>query len=205
MVIAKIVFWISWLLLAYHFVGYGLFLFIITSLFKKAKISIPAPDVYPSITVVCPAYNEEKVIEEKIRSFLQLNYPKDRIKMIIISDDSTDKTNEIVQKYTDQNISLVIQKPRAGKQNAHNLVLPLLDTDYVLSTDANSIFTPDCVQLLVAKMLSDKRIGLVSGEVKMVKRGSKQSGEAHYWKYEAFLKLMDSRLKTLIGAMVLSI
>ncbi|CAO81406.1 glycosyltransferase family 2 protein [Candidatus Cloacimonas acidaminovorans] len=200
MVIAKIVFWISWLLLAYHFVGYGLFLFIITSLFKKAKISIPAPDVYPSITVICSAYNEEKVIEEKIRSFLQLNYPKDRIKMIIISDDSTDRTNEIVQKYTDQNISLVIQKPRAGKQNAHNLVLPLLDTDYVLSTDANSIFTPDCVQLLVAKMLSDKRIGLVSGEVKMVKRGSKQSGEAHYWKYEAFLKLMDSRLKTLIGA-----
>ncbi len=200
MAIAKIVFWVSWLLLAYHLVGYGLSLYLITSLFKKKKPVTKAPEVYPSITVICPAYNEEKVIEAKIQSFLNLDYPKDKIKMIVISDDSTDRTNEIVQKYTQQNISLIIQKPRAGKQNAHNLVLPLLDTDFVLSTDANSIFTPDCVQLLVTKMLSDNRIGLVSGEVKMVKRGERESGESLYWKYEAFLKLMDSRLKTLIGA-----
>lgn len=200
MAIAKIVFWVSWLLLAYHLVGYGLSLYLITSLFKKRKPVTNAPEVYPSITVICPAYNEEKVMEAKIQSFLNLDYPKDKIKMIVISDDSTDRTNEIVQKYTNQNISLIIQKPRAGKQNAHNLVLPLLDTDFVLSTDANSIFTPDCVKLLVAKMLSDNRIGLVSGEVKMVKRSERESGESIYWKYEAFLKLMDSRLKTLIGA-----
>ncbi|HPS59882.1 MAG TPA: glycosyltransferase family 2 protein [Candidatus Cloacimonas sp.] len=200
MAIAKIVFWVSWLLLAYHLVGYGLSLYLITSLFKKKKPVTKAPEVYPSITVICPAYNEEKVIEAKIQSFLNLNYPPEKIKMIVISDDSTDRTNEIVQKYTNQNISLIIQKPRAGKQNAHNLVLPLLDTDFVLSTDANSIFTPDCVKLLVTKMLSDNRIGLVSGEVIMVKRGERESGESVYWKYEAFLKLMDSRLKTLIGA-----
>jgi len=200
MAIAKIVFWVSWLLLAYHLAGYGLSLYLITSLFKKRKPVTKAPEVYPSITVICPAYNEDKVIEAKIQSFLNLNYPQDKIKLIVISDDSTDRTNEIVQKYTQQNISLIIQKPRAGKQNAHNLVLPLLDTDFVLSTDANSIFTPDCVKLLVTKMLSDNRIGLVSGEVIMVKRGERESGESVYWKYEAFLKLMDSRLKTLIGA-----
>lgn len=200
MTLAKIVFWVSWLLLAYHLFGYGLILFIFNALFRKKKSLYPEPDEYPSITVLCPAYNEEKIIEAKIQSFMNLDYPKDKIKMIVISDDSTDKTNEIVEKYIDQNISLVIQKPRAGKQNAHNLVLPMLDTEYILSTDANSIFKPDCVKLLVKKMLSDNRNGMVSGEVNMVKRGKQQSGEGFYWKYESFLKLLDSRFKTLIGA-----
>jgi len=97
MTIAKIVFWVSWLLLAYHLFGYGLILFIFNALFTKKKSLYPEPDEYPSITVLCPAYNEEKLIEAKIQSFLNLDYPKDKIKMIVISDDSTDKTNEIVE------------------------------------------------------------------------------------------------------------
>ncbi|MCK9157374.1 MAG: glycosyltransferase family 2 protein [Candidatus Cloacimonas sp.] len=200
MTIAKIVFWVSWLLLAYHLFGYGLILFIFNALFTKKKSLYPEPDEYPSITVLCPAYNEEKLIEAKIQSFLNLDYPKDKIKMIVISDDSTDKTNEIVEKYTNYNISLVIQKPRAGKQNAHNLVLPMLDTEYILSTDADCLFEPDSVKILVANMLSDRRIGLVSGAVKKVDKGNRESGEGIYWKYESFLKLMESKFKTIIGA-----
>ncbi|HPH93417.1 MAG TPA: glycosyltransferase, partial [Candidatus Cloacimonas sp.] len=98
MEIAEIIFWISWILLAYHLVGYWMILFLFNSLFRKKKAPFLKEEFYPSITVICPAYNEEKVMEAKIQSFLNLDYPKDKIKMIVISDDSTDRTNEIVQK-----------------------------------------------------------------------------------------------------------
>ncbi len=202
MEIAEIIFWISWILLAYHLVGYWMILFLFNSLFRKKKAPFLKEEFYPSITVICPAYNEEKVMEAKIQSFLNLDYPQDKIKMIVISDDSTDRTNEIVQKYTNQNISLIIQKPRAGKPNALNLVLPLLDSDYVLSTDADCLFEPQCVKMLVANMLSDEKIGLVSGNVKKVQKGKLESGEGFYWKYEAFLKLMESRFNTIIGGVI---
>lgn len=194
------VFWVSAGLLAYHLFGYGLFLYIWNSLFKPNTENQPKDTQLPVITVLCPAYNEERIIEDKLKSFLALDYPKDKISMIVISDDSTDATNSIVERYAGQNISLVIQKPRAGKQSAHNLVLPMLNCDYVLSTDANSIFDPAAVKLLVAKLNSQPRLGLVSGELRLLRKGEQSSGEGLYWRYESFLKAMDSRFKSLIGA-----
>ncbi len=195
-----IMFWLSWSLFAYHIFGYGLLLFILNKLIPRRPGKPVTQAEFPKITVLCPAYNEEKFIEDKLRSFLELDYPVDLINMVVISDDSTDATNQIVEKYTDRNISLVIQKPRAGKQSAHNLVLPMLDCDYVLSTDANSIFDPAAVRLLVQKMQSDDRLGLVSGELRLLNKDGKSSGEGLYWRYESFLKEMDYRWKSLIGA-----
>ena len=192
-------FWISILILFYHIFGYGLLLSFI-NLFKKQDNTIELTD-FPSITVLCPAYNEESVIEEKIKSFLNLDYPKDKINMIVISDDSTDGTNEIVKKYIkDYNIQLVVQKPRKGKQSGHNLVEPLIITNYVLSTDANSIFHQKAVKELVKTMKSDDKIGMVSGELKLLKDDNKDSGEGYYWKYESWLKRMESKFHTIIGA-----
>ena len=201
MIVALVLFWVSWLILAYHLLGYGFILYIINR-FKKTKSPVdPVLTSYPRIIVLCAAYNEEKEIEAKILSFLALDYPKDRIRMIVISDDSTDDTNAIVSRYTtDSNVELIIQKPRRGKQSAHNMVLPLLDCDYVLSTDANSIFAPDAVMLLVQKMLSNPQLGLASGELRLLKAGNLQSGEGLYWRYESFLKKMDSSFKSIIGA-----
>ncbi len=195
---AMLVFWASWLILAYHLIGYGLLLSVLNR-FKKAK---PLKQVTgsPSVIVLCAAYNEEKVIEEKILSFLALDYPKDKIRLLIVSDDSTDSTNEIVSKYRDHNVELIVQKPRRGKQSAHNLVLPKLDCDYVLSTDANSIFATDAVSLLVKRMLSDDRLGMVSGELRLICTGDKQSGEGLYWRYETLLKKLDSQFKSIICA-----
>lgn len=198
MTIALTIFWISWLTLLYHLIGYGLLLKFM-NIFRKSE-PVTAATHFPTIIVLCAAYNEEKVIERKINSFLSLNYPKDKIKMLIVSDDSTDATNEIVSKYTHLNVELVIQKPRRGKQSAHNLVLPALNCDYVLSTDANSIFEPDAVMHLVNRMLSNPKLGMVSGELKLVKKGDKQSGEGLYWRYESFLKRMDSKFKSIICA-----
>ncbi|MCB5247786.1 MAG: glycosyltransferase family 2 protein [Candidatus Cloacimonetes bacterium] len=200
MTLAAILFWISVAALAYHLAGYPLILAIANLCRSRKKPETAESAEYPSVTVLCPARNEEDVIEAKIRSFLQLDYPPDRLKMIVISDDSDDATNAIVSRYRDQRVELLVQKPRRGKPSAHNLVLPLLDSDYVLSTDANSIFAPDALQLLVKKMLSDPRLAVVSGELKLTAGEGGKSGEGLYWRYESWLKQLDSDFHSLIGA-----
>lgn len=194
-------FWISVSILAYHLIGYGLLLKLINIFVQRNKeLDISNIDL-PTITVLCPAYNEEDVIEEKIESFLNLDYPKEKIRMMIISDDSTDNTNVIVNKYSEKGyIELVVQKPRKGKQCGHNLVEPTIDSDYVLSTDANSIFQPDAVIQLLKVMLHDDQIGMVSGELKLNSPDGQDSGEGLYWKYESFLKRSESNLYSIIGS-----
>jgi cellulose synthase/poly-beta-1,6-N-acetylglucosamine synthase-like glycosyltransferase len=187
------------LILFYHIFLYPILLRFVGIFTKnKTKRSLTS---FPTITVLCPAFNEEKHIEAKIKSFLQLDYPQDKIKLIVISDDSTDKTNEIVRQYTaEHNIELVVQKPRRGKPSGHNLVEPRIDTDFVLSTDANSIFQPDAVLHLVKAITQGENIGLVSGELRLVKENKDDSGEGIYWKYENFIKKQESKIVGLVGA-----
>lgn len=194
-----IIFIISVSFLIYHLVGYGLLLSFF-NLFKKPIAEVEISD-YPTITVLCPAFNEEDIIEEKIHSFLDLDYPKDKIDMIVISDDSTDRTHEIVNRYTEKNnIRLVIQKSRKGKQSGHNLVEPGIKSDYVLSTDANSIFQRDAAKELVRTMLSDENICMVSGVLKLVSENNQDSGEGLYWQYESWLKKLESKFYSIIGS-----
>lgn len=188
--------------MTYHIFVYGLLLRLINIIFGKNGVSqdIKSVSDTPSITVLCAAFNEEKHIEEKIKSFLALNYPADKINMIVISDDSIDATNDIVQQFKASNVELVVQKPRRGKQCAYNLVMPSITTDYVLSTDANSIFEPEAINHLVTAMMNNSKIGIVSGELVLRKPGSKDSGEGLYWKYESFLKNQESTFESIIGA-----
>ncbi len=198
--ILTIVFWLSVLTLFYHLFGYGIILMFLNWLLgRKAPIAKEISE-YPSVTVICPAFNEERDIEAKIKSFLELDYPPDKVKMLVVSDDSTDKTNAIVESYRDQRVQLLLQKPRRGKQAAHNLALPHLDSDYVLSTDATAIFEPQSLKLLMQEMLSDPRIGLVSGRLKLVKGEGRQSGEGLYIRYESFLRELDSRFHSVLVA-----
>lgn len=191
-------FWINLFILLYHIFGYGTILKIL-SIFKTKEQIQEIILEYPTITVLCPAYNEEKYIEAKIESFLKLDYPKDKIKMIVISDDSVDKTNEIVEAYNDENIRLVVQKPRKGKPSGHNLVEPSIDTDYVVSTDANSIFHKNAIKELVKTFISNPKIGMAIGQLKLVSNGQ-DSGEGAYWKFENFLKKSESKIHSIICA-----
>lgn len=196
----KIIFVLSLFFPLFHLFLYPLLLVILAKLTKKPILNGEINE-FPTITVLCPAYNEADVIEEKIKSYLNLNYPKDKLKMIVISDDSIDGTNEIVEKYAKPGyLELVVQKPRRGKQSGHNLVEPTIDSDYVFSTDANSIFEPDCINHLLAVMTSDPRTGLVTGTLKLVSSDGKDSGEGIYWKYESFVKRLESDFYSIIGA-----
>ncbi|MBI9030969.1 glycosyltransferase [bacterium] len=194
------IFWASIALLGYHIVFYPLLVSFL-SIFKRDRKTEEILE-FPRITVLCPAFNEEEVLAKKLDSFVNLDYPKDKIDLIVISDDSEDRTNEIALEYVSKydNISLRIQKPRKGKPSGHNMVEPDLNCDYVLSTDANSIFYPDSVKFLVRTILSDKRIGLVTGQLKYITKSGHSSGEGAYWKYENFIKKCESKLRSIIVA-----
>ncbi len=187
-------FWISFGILVYHLIGYPMILALLSIGKREKRVEVTQ---YPRITVLCPAYNEADVIERKIKSFHELDYPKDRIDMIVISDDSTDGTNEIVERYTGTNVSLVVQKPRQGKVAGHNLVEPTLKCDFVVSTDANSIFHPQAMKELLSSMLASDRIGVVGGKLTLEKNNQADSGEGVYWEYESFLKKISSKVYTI--------
>lgn len=193
------IFFLSLFFLIYHLFFYPLIIFMLG---RKNKNSIKIEiNKFPTITILCPAYNEVDIIEKKIHSFINLNYPKDKIKMIVISDDSTDGTNDIVNKYVKEGyIELIIQKPRKGKPSGHNLVEPTINSTFVLSTDSNSLFEKDSVRKMIIMINNNKDIGMVVGRLKLVKENMQDSGEGIFWTFESFLKIIDSRFKSVICA-----
>jgi cellulose synthase/poly-beta-1,6-N-acetylglucosamine synthase-like glycosyltransferase len=198
--ILHLIFWLGFALLFFHLLGYPAIVWIINRLSKKSiNNSGNKLESLPTVTVICAAYNEETSIESKIESFLNLDYPTEKIKMIVISDDSTDGTNSIVNKYSDKNVELVVQCPRGGKQRAHNLIEPKIDSELILSTDATTLFRKDTLLRMIEVMQSDPGIGMVSGELR--KKGTgKDSGESLYWKYEFLLRSLDSDFISIICA-----
>lgn len=194
------IFWASLILLVYHIILYPILVKLLSHLKKDSQRK--EITCYPRITVLCPAYNEEAVLAGKLDSFTKLDYPKDKIDLLVISDDSEDRTNEIAEEYAAKysNISLCVQKPRKGKPSGHNMIEKDLNCDYVLSTDANSIFAPNSIKELVSMIQSDNNIGLVSGQLKYITANGNSSGEGAYWKYENFIKKCESRLKSIIVA-----
>jgi cellulose synthase/poly-beta-1,6-N-acetylglucosamine synthase-like glycosyltransferase len=197
----QILFWVFIFILTYHIIGYPMILSLMNIFKKNTKIDDSHFDECecPTITVLCPAYNEVDVIEEKLESFLKLDYPQDKMEFIVVSDDSDDGTNEIVEQYSleHKNIKLIVQKPRKGKPSGHNLVEPTISSDYVLSTDANSVFEPNAISILVTNIESDMKIGMVSGNLNLIKKNG-DSGEGYYWKYEKILRNLESRIKSMI-------
>lgn len=192
-----IIFFTSIFIILYHLIFYVL----IVKFMKKKRKYPPELTEFPTITILCPAYNEAKDIEDKIHSFMNLDYPKNKIKMIVISDDSIDGTNEIVQKYAKEDyLELVVQKPRKGKVSGHNLVEPSISSEYILSTDANSLFEPQAVKELVKIIKSNDEIGIVTGTLKLKKKNSSDSGEGLYWKYESYIKKTESDFYSVLGS-----
>jgi cellulose synthase/poly-beta-1,6-N-acetylglucosamine synthase-like glycosyltransferase len=191
------VFWIACFVVFYHIVLYGLILKI---LIKSTKIDqLPIMEFFPTATMICPAYNEEEKIAEKIESFLKVDYPKDKINLIFISDDSKDDTNTIVRNYEKKydNIKLVVQKPRAGKPSAQNLVEPTIKSEIVLLSDASSILKKDSLRKLI-RHFQNSKIGLVASKLIYVeKEKGISSGEGLYWKYETWLRYLESEFHSI--------
>ena len=198
----QILFWLSLFLIFYTFFGYGILLFFIVKLRIKLKGKRLLPDNrgnWPTLTLIVSAYNEELCIEEKITNSLSLEYPKNKIKYLFITDGSNDTTPDIIKKYPI--VKLMHQPERRGKIAAIERAMKEVDTEIVIFTDANTLLNNKAL-VNIARHYHDPKVGAVSGEkrVSIEEVADATAGEGFYWKYESKLKTWDSELYSVVGA-----
>jgi len=197
-----IVFWIGLFVIVYTFVGYGFVLFLLVSIkrfFKKLFIFRVDADL-PTVSILIAAYNEEVLIEQKIDNTLALDYPSEKLQIIIVTDGSTDQTAAKVSRYS--SVSLLHSNDRAGKMAAIKRAMPFVEGQVILFTDANTFLNKAAVKELV-KHYQNNRVGAVAGEKRIhVEEAADASsaGEGFYWKYESLLKRWDYELYSNVGA-----
>jgi len=194
----KIVFWISFFIIFYAYAGY--FIFLALSAFFFRRETICDNQFTPFVSMVIAAYNEEKIIEQKLKNSLEIDYPENKIEFIIGSDGSTDKTNEIVEKYENNRIKFFSYKERKGKVSLINRIMEKANGEIIVFSDANTIYEKDAVKEIVS-CFTDNSVGGVCGEL-ILKKYKEQatSDEIKYWKYENRLKHLESKFNTVIGA-----
>jgi cellulose synthase/poly-beta-1,6-N-acetylglucosamine synthase-like glycosyltransferase len=153
----------------------------------------------PDVSIVISVYNEEGVIADRIRNCLSLDYPADKLEIIIASDGSDDRTTSIVEEFAGDGIRLLTYNERIGKTAVLNRSIPESRGSILLLTDSNTIFKTDAVLKLV-RHFSDPEIGGVCGNLTVKPFDDTTEEESLYWKFENVLKLMESRLDMTLGA-----
>ncbi|MFP4417419.1 MAG: glycosyltransferase family 2 protein [Fibrobacterota bacterium] len=193
----QVLFWVSVCFVAYSYVVYPIILPLFARIFGRE--TRPDDKYEPTVGVVIPAYNEEDVIKKKIDNVLSFDYPPDKIRVWVGSDQSTDATETIVRKYGDPRVTLWVAQRRGGKTEILNNLVPQVSTDVVFLTDANTIHSPDSLRQLV-KHFADAEVGAVAGHVEHVVGEQKQIEEVLYRSFEARQKFLESRLHSTISA-----
>ena len=205
MLTLKILFWAMLLIVFYTYLGYGILLYLIIRLKrffkgKPLKTVLPSDEELPTMTLMICAYNEEEVVAEKMANTLALNYPRDKFRIMWVTDGSNDRTNELLKAYPE--VDIVFSPERRGKTAALKHGLRELKTRYVAFTDANTMINPDALRE-IARLFMDPTVGCVSGEKRVAahKEGEMAAeGEGLYWRYESTLKKWDSELYSAMGA-----
>ena len=205
MLTLKILFWAMLLIVFYTYIGYGILLYIIIRLKrffrgKPREAVLPPDEELPDITLLICAYNEEDVVAEKMKNTLAIDYPKDKFRIMWVTDGSNDHTNELLKAYPE--VDIVFSPERRGKSAALKHGLRELKTRYVAFTDANTMLNPGAMKE-IARQFMDPTVGCVSGEKRvMAKKDGDMAaeGEGLYWRYESTLKRWDSELYSTMGA-----
>jgi len=196
-ILAEIVFWTSANVLFYVYVGYPLLVYAVSRFFPK-RINQAAFE--PHVSVIITAYNEERDIRAKLENTLSLEYPPEKLEIIVASDCSTDRTDEIVGEFAARGIRLYRQTERKGKTSAQNIGVEQATGEIILFSDATTLYETD-VLLTMLPNFADKTVGCVAGKlIYMDESGSSVGkGARSYWNYETFLKESESRACSLIG------
>ncbi len=206
----EILFLMLFSLVFYTYVGYGLLIALLVAikrlLFGRAgskawgDFEKEAGAFWPEVTLLIAAYNEEAVIDKKAENTKALKAPAGKLKVVWVTDGSTDSTNDLLAKYPE--FKVLYQPARQGKTAAINRAMTLIDTPLVIFTDANTMLNEEAVEQIVA-CFSDPKVGCVAGEKRVHAAGSSSTsgeGEGLYWRYESTLKRLDSELWSTMGA-----
>ena len=201
-VIAALVFWGSLAAVAWTYAGYPLLLLALARLRPRARGAQPqsrSAPFEPTVTVIISAYNEEKAIRQKLETTLELDYPSQKLEVIVASDSSTDRTHEIVRELAPR-VRLVALPERGGKTAAQNLAAAAAGGEVLIFTDATTALNRDSLRQLCA-CLADPRVGCVGAELDYVSEGGSAVGKGGglYWRYEKRVKELEAQVSTLIG------
>jgi poly-beta-1,6-N-acetyl-D-glucosamine synthase len=195
---AHLIFWIGAFTVIYAYIGYPIVLLVLRLAIHRPVRKQP---FQPLVSLLISAYNEAGLIERKIANSLALEYPRDRLEIVIASDGSTDQTIEIAQRFADGGrVRVLAFLENRGKMAALNASIPVLRGDVVVFSDASAMLAPDSVRRLVENF-ADPAVGAVSGHYRVVQADQVNIGasEDFYWKYETFLKVQESQLASTLG------
>lgn len=191
------IFFLSLFFIFYVYAGYPFLVFILGSILNR---NIKKKPNQPSVTILIPAYNEQDCIEGTIKNKLDLDYPKDKLEIIVISDGSTDETEKIVKQFEPKGVRLLTLGPRAGKTSALNLAVPQAKGEIIVFSDANSMYAGDALQKLTANF-NDPSVGYVTGHMVYTNPDGTLIGDgcSAYMKYENFLRKFETKICSIVG------
>ncbi len=194
----QIFFWACAGLLGYVYVGYPLLVYVASILFPKP---VRSGEFEPRVTILITAFNEEAAIREKLENTLKIDYPADKLEILVASDGSTDRTDEIVNEFAPRGVRLFRQEGRVGKTATQNNAVEHATGDIILFSDATTAYREDVFRHLLPAF-ADKSVGCVAGRLIYIDAESTNVGKGarSYWNYETFLKIAESRACSLIGA-----
>jgi len=196
--ITQIIYWTSVAALIYVYLGYPLFVYLVSRL---RPLEVKKSFIEPTATILITAYNEELDIRAKLENTLLIDYPKDKLEILVASDCSSDRTDEIVKEFAASNVKLHRQSERLGKTMAQNAAVERATGEIILFSDATTDYAPDVLRQMLPNF-ADETVGCVAGKLIYVdaSRSGVGKGARSYWSYETFIKESESRACSLIGA-----
>ncbi len=199
----ELIFWLGIGLITYTYFGYPIILFVLVKvkrIFKADTAQYYQQNDLPEVSLIIACYNEGEVINGKIENTLNLNYPKEKLKICFVTDGTTDGSEKIIAH--NKQLTLFHSEERKGKNAAINRILPLIQSPVLIFCDANTFLNADAI-FNIARHYKEARVGAVAGEKRVEAAGESDkagAGEGAYWKYESALKKWDAELKTVVGA-----
>lgn len=193
------VFWGAVLWVLYAYLLYPIILSLMSA--GKRAMRHSTPETWPQVSLIIAAHNEEAVLVEKLDNSLVLDYPPDRIQIIVASDGSTDATEAIAASYADRGVLLHQVEERGGKTQAQNEAVRLAQGEFIVFSDANSMYDVQALKRII-EPFADPAVGCVCGELRYANPDDDAAGkgEGVYWRYEQFLKRRESTLSSTLGA-----
>jgi cellulose synthase/poly-beta-1,6-N-acetylglucosamine synthase-like glycosyltransferase len=197
-VVMQVCFWLGAALLFYTYAGYPLLLALVSRVRPRP---VRQAEWTPLVSVIITAYNEERDLAAKLENTLALDYPSAKLEIIVASDCSSDRTDEIVRQYASRGVRLCRQPERLGKTSAQNMAVEQALGEVILFSDATTLYERDVLRVMLPNF-ADETVGCVAGRLVYVDPTDSSVGQGarSYWGYETFLKHHESRVCSLIGA-----
>lgn len=195
-------FWLFFFVTAYTYLGYPLVLWLMLKIKgnKRARETMPPEGFEPEVCLFITAYNERDFVRQKVENSLQLDYPREKVQYLWVTDGSDDGTPDLLMEYPHNEV--IHQPERNGKMHAMNRGMKFVNAPIVIFSDTNTLLNRNAIREIV-KCFADRQVGCVAGEKRIMQNVAdvaSAAGEGLYWKYESRVKKMDAQLNSAVGA-----